>query len=116
MQAMIIDRGRGPEIAGTRITVYDILDHLKDGWHHTRIAVFLRLSSEQVLAAVKYIEEHKEEVMADYRQILERAARGNPPEIVAKLEASRAKLQAELERRRLLKAEGVNHARNLGGQ
>jgi len=25
--ADIIDRGRGPEIAGTRITVYDILDY-----------------------------------------------------------------------------------------
>jgi hypothetical protein len=25
MTAIIIDRGRGPEIAGTRITVYDVL-------------------------------------------------------------------------------------------
>jgi uncharacterized protein (DUF433 family) len=26
LDAKIIDRGRGPEIAGTRITVYDVLD------------------------------------------------------------------------------------------
>ena len=38
MQARIIDRGRGPEIAGTRITVYDILDYWQDGWHSTAIA------------------------------------------------------------------------------
>lgn len=27
MVAQIIVRGRGPEIAGTRITVYDVLDY-----------------------------------------------------------------------------------------
>ncbi len=26
-EARIINRGRGPEIAGTRITVYDIMDY-----------------------------------------------------------------------------------------
>jgi uncharacterized protein (DUF433 family) len=35
MNATIIDRGRGPEIAGTRITVYDIWDYAKVGHHHT---------------------------------------------------------------------------------
>ena len=32
MSAQIIDRGRGPEIAGTRITVYDVLDYFQEGW------------------------------------------------------------------------------------
>jgi hypothetical protein len=27
MTARIIDRGRGPEIEGTRITVYDVMDY-----------------------------------------------------------------------------------------
>ena len=36
----IINRGRGPEIAGTRITVFDVMDYLKHGWHRDRIAVF----------------------------------------------------------------------------
>ena len=35
-EATIIDRGRGPEIAGTRITVYDVMDYLKHGWHRAR--------------------------------------------------------------------------------
>ena len=83
----IIDRGRGPEIEGTRITVYDILDYHGQGWHHTLIAATLRLSSAQVLAAINYIEAHKEEVMADYQQMLDRCARGNPPELQAKLDA-----------------------------
>jgi uncharacterized protein (DUF433 family) len=85
---VIIDRGRGPEIAGTRITVYDILDYLEDGWHPATIAAFFRVSSREVDAAVRYIEEHKEDVTAEYARILARAAAGNPPELQARLDAS----------------------------
>ena len=83
----IINRGRGPEIAGTRITVYDVLAYHLDGWHHTAIAGTLRLSSAEVLSALRYIEEHREEVLARYQALAERAARGNPPEVQAKLDA-----------------------------
>jgi uncharacterized protein (DUF433 family) len=103
--ADIIDRGRGPEIAGTRITVFDILDYHLDGDHHTIIALELDLSSRQVLAAIKYIDEHKEEVMAEYQKILERCARGNPPELQAKLDATHAKYQAIFAERRRAKKE-----------
>ncbi len=37
----IIDRGRGPEIEGTRITVYDIWDYAKLDWHRDAIAFWL---------------------------------------------------------------------------
>ncbi len=94
MHIAIIDRGRGPEIAGTRITVYDIVDYLKEGWHHTAIAMALRISSAQVLAATKYIEEHQEEVMAEYQKMLDRETQGNPLEIQANLDAIHAKYQA----------------------
>ena len=92
----IINRGRGPEIAGTRITVYDIIDYRQNGWHHTAIAAQFRLSSDQVLAAIRYIEEHEEEVMAAYSKIMERINQGNPPEIEAKRQASHAKLLERL--------------------
>jgi uncharacterized protein (DUF433 family) len=91
---IIINRGRGPEIAGTRITVYDILDYMTQDWHHTTIAAWFRISSAQVKAAIRYIEEHKEEVMAEYQQMLERDARGNPPELQARLDETHAKYQA----------------------
>ena len=74
----IIDRGRGPVIAGTRITVYDIVDYLDEGWHPTAIATIFRISSREVGAALRYIEEHEEEVRAEYQRILARAAKGNP--------------------------------------
>ena len=57
----IIHRGRGPEIAGTRITVYDIMDYTRENWHHAAIAATLRISSEEVLVALEYIEAHKDE-------------------------------------------------------
>src|SRR5713101_8798893 len=91
MDAKIIDRGRGPEIDGTRITVYDILDYLDEGWHHSQIAAFFRLSTDQVLAAFRYSEEHKAEVTAEYAKMLERDAQGNPPELQAKLDEAHAR-------------------------
>src|SRR5436309_3033553 len=83
----IINRGRGPEIAGTRITVYDILDYYRQGWHPSAIAATLRLSSAQVEAAIAYIEQHQEDVMAAYQRLLDRSAQGNPPEVRARLDA-----------------------------
>jgi uncharacterized protein (DUF433 family) len=98
--ARIIDRGRGPEIEGTRITVFDIWDYAKQTWHRDLIAATLRLSSDQVQAALDYIEQHKAEVLAEYERILERARRGNPPEVQAKLDAIHAKAQAYFAERR----------------
>src|SRR5712692_2682631 len=91
MESTIINRGRGPEIAGTRITVYDIMDYLEEGWHHTAIAATLHITSAQVLAALQYIQNHQEEVRANYQKILERCAKGNPPDIQARLDEIHAK-------------------------
>jgi len=96
LEAKIIDRGRGPEIAGTRITVYDVLDYHKSGWHRDMIADTLELSSGQVEVALRYIEEHRDEVMADYGEMLARDARGNPPELQAKLDAMHGTARARL--------------------
>lgn len=110
----IIDRGRGPEIAGTRITVYDILDYQQRGWHHSAIAATLRLSSAQVLAALQYIEDHKEEVMDQYQKIMEWCRQGNPPEIQAKVDAVEAKYRIlwadRLQRAGFLEGNGEGHS------
>ncbi len=96
LEAKIIDRGRGPEIAGTRITVYDVLDYYKTGWHRDMIADTLEISSQQVEVAIRYIDEHRHEVMNDYSEMLARDARGNPPELQAKLDAMRGTARAML--------------------
>jgi uncharacterized protein (DUF433 family) len=82
VESKIIDRGRGPEIAGTRITVYDVMDYYKHGWHRDQIAVLFRLASRDIQAAIDYIEAHKEEVEAEYQKILDRHRNYKyPPEV-----------------------------------
>ena len=93
LPAEIIDRGRGPEIKGTRITVYDVLDYVLECWHPAQIATWFSISSREVEAAIDYIREHTIEVLTEYVKILERCARGNPPEVQAKLEASHLRAQ-----------------------
>ena len=99
MGTKIINRGRGPEIEGTRITVFDICDYTRQNWHRDEIAATLRLSSAQVDAALQYIQQHQTEVFAEYERILARERRGNPPELKAKLDAIHQKWQARLAER-----------------
>ena len=88
MDPIIHDRGRGPEIVGSRITVYDVLDYAKTRTPEF-IADLFRLKVEQIHAALAYIEEHREEVMVEYREMLARAEAGNPPEIQELAEEAR---------------------------
>jgi uncharacterized protein (DUF433 family) len=95
-------------IAGTRITVFDVYHYLEGNWRPEAIAELFHLSQEQIQAAVDYIESHKEAVLAVHRQIEERIARGNPPEVLAKMEASRRKMEAWKEERRRAKSQEGN--------
>jgi uncharacterized protein (DUF433 family) len=103
-EELIHDRGRGPEIKGTRITVYDILDYALECWPAERIAAWFDLQSSQVEAAIEYIGEHKIEVLTEYVKILERCQRGNRPELQAKLDARHAKFMEVVAQVRQIKA------------
>jgi uncharacterized protein (DUF433 family) len=112
----IVYQGGGPHIAGTRITVYDIVHYLEAGRQPQEIATILGLTPEQVATAIQYIEEHKAEVMAVHQRIEERIARGNPPEVEAKLKATRAKMQAWLKERQQAKSKEAHGGGNSGGR
>ena len=94
----VVDRGDGPKIAGTRITVYTVLDYLRAGRTRDWIAALLHLSSEQVQAAMDYIRDHDTQVNAEYDVIVARIAHGNPAQVEAQLRANRAKVTARLAR------------------
>ena len=81
-------------IDGLRITIYDVLHYLEAGRSPEEIADILPLSPEQIGAAVRYIEEHRDAVMAAHREIEARFARGNPPEVEARARAGRARMEA----------------------
>jgi uncharacterized protein (DUF433 family) len=71
--SLIVETPRGPSIAGTRITVYSVMDYLKANRSKEYILQFLRVTPEQLDAAIEYIEQHREEVEQDYRRILRRS-------------------------------------------
>lgn len=69
----IVCGSRGLSVAGTRITLYDLMDYVTAGWSAEQMYEALSLSRQQIDAALAYIEAHRREVEADYRRILQRA-------------------------------------------
>jgi hypothetical protein len=91
---MIHDRGRGPEIVGTRITVYNLLPHFLDP---TATEAFIcqvcELTPEQVAAARAYVLNNLDTVLARHLQIEARMASGNPPEVIERAKQTHAAFQ-----------------------
>jgi uncharacterized protein (DUF433 family) len=80
---LIHDRGRGPEIKGTRITVYNLLPYFLDSNSTEEyICKVYGLSPEQVSAARAYVFNHAETVLSEHLQIESRLSAGNPPDVV----------------------------------
>ena len=97
-------------VDGLRVTIYDVLHYREAGRSAAEIADILLLTPEQVEAAVRYIDERRDEVMTTYRRIEERLARGNPPEIEAHAQAGRARME-ELRRN-----EGLSGGKEVNGE
>ncbi len=72
-KAEITRTERGLAIAGTRITIYDVMDHLKAGWTPKLIRNWLPLTPEQLDAALSYIDTNSTEVEAEYQTVLQEA-------------------------------------------
>lgn len=72
-QNSIVRTSRGLTIAGTRITLYFIMDHLKDDWPPHLIRDWFGLTDEQMQEVLDYIEAHQEEVEAEYQQVIKEA-------------------------------------------
>ena len=113
MTARIINRGRGPEIEGTRITVYRIVDFVRDHYSIAGIADELDLSQAQVQAALDYIAANRSAVETEYDRLLLRLQQGNPPHIQAGRAASLDELKRRVEARRAKNAEHAHHCQCL---
>ncbi|MEZ4711904.1 MAG: DUF433 domain-containing protein [Caldilineaceae bacterium] len=70
IQDTVVRTSRGLTIAGTRITLYTIMDYLKDEWPPHLIQDWFNLSDEQMQGALAYIDAHETEVEAEYQQVL----------------------------------------------
>jgi uncharacterized protein (DUF433 family) len=71
--SLIVETPRGPSIAGTRITVYSVMDYLKGEWSRHFTRQMLGITDEQLDAVIEYIARHREDVERDYAAIVRRA-------------------------------------------
>ncbi|BBD66817.1 hypothetical protein NIES4072_59070 [Nostoc commune NIES-4072] len=72
-KATIARTERGLTIAGTRITLYDVMDYVTEQYPPKFIRAMLNLTDEQVNDALSYIETHRQEVEAEYQLVLKEA-------------------------------------------
>lgn len=118
-QPQIIRTERGLTIAGTRITLYDVMDYWTAQYPPKFIRGLFNLTDAQINAALAYIQANRAEVEAEYQVVLKEAAELQkyyeeqnrelisqiaklppPPGREAaweKLQAQKAKLQAKLQ-------------------
>lgn len=88
---LIQNQGRDLEIAGTRITVYDLLPYFLDPTAtEAYICRVYQLSSEQVAAARAYVLNNPEKVLAEHLKIETRLEAGNAPEVIEQAKKTHA--------------------------
>lgn len=77
----IVDRGRGPQLSTSRITVQDLVPYFQSNYSYDQIREIMpTLSVEEIQAVERYVDEHREDVLAEDRRIRElNATRRNPP-------------------------------------
>jgi uncharacterized protein (DUF433 family) len=117
-QPIIIRTERGLTIAGTRITLYDVMDYVTAQYPPKFIRGLFNLTEAQINAALDYIGANRAEVEAEYqvvlreaaelqeyyqeenRELIAKIAKMPPPPgreaVWEKLQAQKAKLQAKL--------------------
>ena len=96
----IIDRGRGPQLSTSRITVQDVLPYLQQQYTPEQIREIMPvLTLAEIDVIQQYIRDHREAVLERDRQIRERAAARQRP--------------GEEERERQERKERIDRARQM---
>ena len=72
-QPTVIRTSRGLTVAGTRITLYTILEYLHADWPAKLIQQWLDLSEQQMTDVLNYLARHREEVEQEYAQVVQQA-------------------------------------------
>ena len=106
----IVDKGRGPQLSTSRITVQDLVPYFQLNYNYDEIRQIMpTLSVAEIQAVERYVADHREEVMEEDRRIRERSAtRSNPPHVEELLRRSREKRPAIQERLRQRLAQDAN--------
>jgi uncharacterized protein (DUF433 family) len=108
MSENVENQVQGPEIMGTRLTVYHLLDSFLDPRvTESEICRVYQLSAEQVAAARAFVLRNPDTVLAQHLKIEERLSAGNPAEV--RESAERAKATFKRFREWLAERQTANH-------
>lgn len=69
----VVRTPKGLLISGTRLTLYDIMDYMKQCWSVDRIQKWFRLSDQQIIDISAYLDHHWAQVEAEYQQVIDYA-------------------------------------------
>jgi uncharacterized protein (DUF433 family) len=69
----VVRTSRGLTVGGTRLTIYLLMDSIKAGRSDEMIVESYPITQEQLANVHRYIDEHREEVEAEYQQVLRNA-------------------------------------------
>jgi uncharacterized protein (DUF433 family) len=69
----VIRTPRGLTVGGSRLTIYSLMDHFKAGHSDQVVGEWYRLTPEQMADIHRYIDEHQEEVEAEYQEVVQAA-------------------------------------------
>src|ERR1043166_4175713 len=73
LQPTVVRTDRGLSIAGTRTTLYHVMDYVTAGDPPKLIQEELRLTDQQIADVMAYIQKHRAEVDTEYQQVLREA-------------------------------------------
>src|ERR1700730_2211462 len=99
----IVDRGRGPQLSTSRITVQELVPYIQQNYSHAQILEIMPVLTVAEIEAVEgYVRDNYEAVLEQDRRIRERAAsHRKPPEVeeverkerLERLESARQQIQ-----------------------
>jgi len=72
-KSTVIRTDRGLSVAGTRITIYAIMDYIKADWPPELIRNWLNLTDKQMNDVLAYLETHRDKVEQEYGLVLKEA-------------------------------------------
>jgi uncharacterized protein (DUF433 family) len=98
----IIDRGRGPQLSTSRVTVQDLVPYFQEGCTSDEIIRWIpTLTVEEIAVVERFYREHQGQLDEEDRAIRERSGQNkNPPWVEKVLEKARAERLAITERLR----------------
>lgn len=105
----IVDRGRGPQLSTSRVTVQDLVPYFQEGCSYEEIRRWIpTLFAEEIAVVERYYREHQQDLDEEDRRIRERSGQNKNPAWVEKvLEESHAERLAITEQ---LRKQGANGA------